>query len=69
LQQDVNRIKVLQEGEMVHLDKARDDSSHDDKSAKSPKKRRQELKVSRYDYNKERIKVVIQNFRDVLQKA
>jgi len=36
LQRDVNRVKVLREGERVHLIKARDGPSHDGKSAKGP---------------------------------
>jgi len=39
LQRDVNRVKVLKEGVMVHLGKARDGSSHGGKSAKGPSER------------------------------
>jgi len=36
LQWDGNRVKVLREGEMMHLGKARDGPSHGGKSAKGP---------------------------------
>ena len=51
LQRDVNRVKVLREGEIVHLGKARHGPSHGSKSAKSPGERGQELKTSRHGYN------------------
>ena len=51
LQQEMNRVKVLREGERMHSGKARDGSSHDDKSAKDPSERMQELKASWYGYN------------------
>ena len=51
LQWDVNRVRVLREEERVHSGKAGDGPSHGDKLAKSPGKRRRELKASRHDYN------------------
>jgi len=39
LQRDVNQVKVLREGERVHLDKARDGASRGGKSAKGPGER------------------------------
>jgi len=50
LQRDVNRIKVLQEGERVHSDEVRDGPSHDSTSDKGLGERRQELKASWYGY-------------------
>ena len=64
LQPDVNRVKVLQEGERAHSGKARDGPSHGGKSAKAPEERGQELKASRHDYNqRKKIKVLIQNLK------
>jgi len=60
LQRDVNWVKVSQEGERMHSGKARKGPSYGSKSAKGLGEREQELKASRYDYTKERIKVVIQ---------
>jgi len=50
LQRDVHQVKVLKEGERVHLGKARDVPSHGGKSAKGPEEG-QELKALRYGYN------------------
>jgi len=44
-------VKVLQERERVYLGKARDDPRHDGISAKGPRKREQELKVSQCEKN------------------
>ena len=54
LQRDVNRVKVLREGERVHSGKARDSPGHDGKSAKGLGERGQELKASRHSYNQEK---------------
>ena len=51
LQWDMNRVKVLQEGEMVYSSEAQDGPRHGDKLAKGFRERGQELKVSRYGYN------------------
>ena len=48
LQRDVNWVKVLREGERVHLGNSRDGQSHGGKSAKGPGERGQELKASRH---------------------
>ena len=59
LQRDVDRVKVLREGEMVYSGKARDDPSHGGKSAKgAPEERGQELRLHGTITTKERIKVV-----------
>ena len=54
LRRDVNRVKVLQEGERVHSDEACDNLSHGGKSAKGLEERGQELKSSWYGYNQEK---------------
>ena len=59
LQRDMNRVKVLKEGEMMHLGKARDGSSHGGKLA-SPQGEGQELNASWHNYNQRKIKIVIQ---------
>jgi len=51
LQNDMNRVKMLREGEMVHSGKAQDDLSHGGSFTKVPRERGQELKASRYNYN------------------
>ena len=47
----MNRVKVLQEGEMVHLGKAWESPSHSGKFAKEHGESGQELKVLWYGYN------------------
>ena len=69
LQRDVNRIKVLREGEMVHLGKPRDGLSHGGKSAKGRGERGQELKASRHDYNQEKNQDIYPKSQVVLLNA
>ena len=45
---------MLQEGEMMHSGKARDDPKYGGKSTKGPEERGPELKASRYGYNQEK---------------
>jgi len=47
---DVNRVKVLQEGERMHSSETRNGPSHGGKSAKGLREREQELRASRYGY-------------------
>jgi len=54
----VNRVKILQEREMVHSGKDRDNPSYGGESAKSPGKR-EELKLHDAVIIKKIIKVVI----------
>jgi len=52
LQRDVKLIKILREGEMVHLSKARDGPSLAVNQLKA--ERGQDLKASRYGYNQKK---------------
>ena len=63
LQREMNRVKVLWEGERVHSSKARDGPSYVSKITNGPGERGQEIKASRHGTTKERINVVIQNLK------
>jgi len=65
----VNRVKVLQKEERVHLYKARDGPSYGGKSAKGPEERGQELKASRHDYNQGKSHGINPKSQVVLLKA
>jgi len=69
LQQDVNRVKGLQEEERVHSAKIRNGPSHGGKSAKGSGEKGQELKVSWHGYNQGKNKDINLKFQVVLLKA
>jgi len=62
LQRNVNRIKVLQEGERVHSSKAREGPSHGDKSARGARVKSFTVRLQL------RIKIVIQNLNVFYQR-
>ena len=64
----MNWVKVLQEGEKVHLGKARDCPRHGSKSAKGPVERGQELKTSQHGYNKEKNQGSNPNLKVIYQR-
>ena len=58
----MNWVKVLWKEERMHSGKAWDGPNYGGKSTKGPGER-QELKASRYTYNQEKIKLVLQNLK------
>jgi len=69
LRRDMNRVKMLQEGERVHSNEARNGLRHDGESTKGPDERWQELKALRYYYNQEKNQCIISNFPKCFAKG